>query len=123
MTSKNFDYRFGDKALSGFVRQKLNTLGDLYYKGVIHLFGTKVPIYLSIEPYDKYVKGEKVYSVYTYLSPMPVEKTKRAIRVALGTATRQRMQAVRKLETTVKKLGVLYEYQKRNEKRTDIVKD
>jgi hypothetical protein len=115
--NKSFKYRFGDKALSGFVRQKLSPDGELFYKGVFHLFGSKVPIYLSIEPHDKFVKGEKVYKVFTYLAPMPSITKMNAIQVALGSATRGRMKAVKKLEETVSKLGVAYEYQKINEER------
>lgn len=114
---KHFKYRFGDKALSGFVRQKINQEGDIFYKGAFHLFGSKVPIYLYIEPYDKYVKGEKLYKVFTYLTPMPSITKRQSIQVALGSATRSRMKAVNKLEETVKKLGVAYEYQKINEER------
>jgi hypothetical protein len=115
--TKAISYRFGERALSGFVRQKLNPDGELFYKGVIHLFGAKVPIYLSIEPHDKYVKGEKVYKVFTYLAPMPSEKKGNVLHVALGSATRERIKAIRKVEETVKNLGVVYEYQKRNEEK------
>ena len=61
-------YVFGDKALSGFVRQKINADGELCYKGAFYLFGSKAPIYLSIEPMDKFVKGEKAYKVFTYMA-------------------------------------------------------
>jgi hypothetical protein len=110
-------YHFGDRALNGFVRQQINKDGELSYKGLIHLFGTQVPIYLSIEPMDKYVKGEKVYKVLTYLSPMPYEKKGSWVQVALGEGSRKRLKAIKKVKEIVSKLGVAYEYQKRNEEK------
>lgn len=107
-------YYLGDKALSGFARQKIDKNGELTYKGVIHLFGSKVPIYLSLEHYDKYIKGEKVYKILTYLTPIPVENNKSVFKNAVRVASRARFKAIRHVEEIVKKLGVAYEYYESN---------
>jgi predicted transcriptional regulator len=110
-------YAFGDKALSGFVRQKINADGELCYKGSFYLFGSKAPIYLSIEPMDKFVKGEKAYKVFTYMLPVDKQMTSGWAKVPLGVASRQRMAAIRKVKEIVKQLGVVYEYKQINEEK------
>lgn len=103
-------YYLGDKALSGFARQQIDENGELKYKGVMHLFGSKVPIYFSLEPCDRYVKGEKVYKVLTYLAPMVVKKKWVIFDNAIKVASKKRFQAIRHVEKIVKDLGVAYEY-------------
>ena len=109
-------YYFGDKALSGFVRQKLNADMELSYKGVLHLFDSNFPIYISIEPTDKYVKGEKLFKVITYLYPMPCKTVnKKSIQIQIGAANRKRIRTIRNLEKLITGLGEAYEYQKSTE--------
>jgi hypothetical protein len=113
------NYFFGEKALSGYARQQINKDGELSYKGVIHLFGTKVPIYLSLEPEDKFVKGEKLYKVFTYLTPFPAKRLAKALRVPVMTASNARLKAIKHVATIIRKLGVVYEYQKRDEEKIE----
>ena len=102
---------FGDKALSGFVKQKVRLDGDLEYKGVIHLFGSKYPIYLTIEPCDKFVNGEKVYKVLTAFVPLEKDGLTGWMQVAKR-INLKRLEAIRHLREMMLKLGAIYEYQK-----------
>jgi hypothetical protein len=115
-------YYFGDKALSGLARQQINKDGELCYKGVIHLFGSKVPIFLSVEPCDKYVKGEKLFKVFTYLTPIPAERKGSKLQVQLRTVSTQRLKAIKHVEKLVQKLGVIYEYENINKEKKDKLK-
>lgn len=117
--NKNTRYCFGDKALSGFATQKLNQEGELFYKGAFYLFGSKIPIYLSLEPTDKTAKGEKVYNIFTHLLPVPIDKSKRFLEIPLRSASRQRLQAIKKLQEICQKLGVVYEYHQINKEREE----
>lgn len=109
---KSIRYFFGEKMLSGYARQQINKDGELSYKGVIHIFGAKVPIYISLEPHDKYVKGEKLYKVFTYLTPMPAEARGSTIQIAMCSANRKRIEAMKKVQQVVLKLGDVYECQR-----------
>ena len=112
-------YFFGDKALSGFARQQIDENGELKYKGCIYLFGSYVPIYLSLEPHDKYVKGEKVYKVFTYLTPIPAERKRNMFYIPARHASTARLKAIRKVEKIVKELGVSYDYYRCNKEKED----
>ena len=58
---------FGDVKLTGVVRQQVDKYGDLWYKGVMHFFGSRLPIQVIIKPTQKALKGDKLYYVFTYL--------------------------------------------------------
>lgn len=110
--NKQKAYFFGEKALSGYARQKINQDGELSYKGVMHVFGAKIPIYISLEPHDKYVNGEKVYKIFTYLTPMPAERKGSTLQTTIYAANRKRIEAIKKVKETVIKLGEVYECQR-----------
>ena len=109
---KSIRYFFGEKDLSGYARQQINKDGELSYKGVIHIFGSKVPIFISLEPHEKYVKGEKLYKVFTYLTPMPAEMKGSALQTSILSANSHRIKAIKKVQQVVLKLGDVYEYQR-----------
>ena len=101
----------GQKALSGFVRQKVRIDGDLFYKGVMHLFGSRYPIYLTIEPCDRFVKGEKLYKIITTFVPLDKYGLPDYMHVE-DFLDKKRKEAIAHLRKEMLKLGEIYEYKK-----------
>ena len=64
---------FGDVKLTGVLRQKIDVKGDIWYRGVMHFFGSKLPIQVIIKPTDKALEGEKLYYAFTYLPEQKYE--------------------------------------------------
>jgi hypothetical protein len=66
---------------------------------------------------DKYIKGEKMFKVFTYLTPIPAVNKGSALEVTLKSANTQRLNAIKKVKEVMTKLGEVYEYQKFNQEQ------
>lgn len=103
---------FGDVKLNGVFKQKVSRDGDLWYKGVMHFFGSRLPIQVIIKPTSKAIMGEKLYYAFTYL---PAQKYQ-AKSVAQKSVQRQmvsgRAAAEKKVKKILKTIGIIYGYKK-----------
>lgn len=100
---------FGDVKLNGVFKQKVDKHGDLWYKGVMHFFGSKLPIQVIIKPTQKALSGEKLYYAFTYL-PVQKYRTKcKAQQTVQRKMVQQRAQAEKKVKRILKTIGIIYE--------------
>ena len=60
---------FGDEKLAGMFKQKIDSDGELYFRGVMHFYGSKLPVSIELRPTNKAIKGERVYLAYSFLPP------------------------------------------------------
>lgn len=102
---------FGDTRLIGIVKQKVEPLtGDLYFKGIVHFFGSKLPINIEIKPTNKALKGERLYYIYNFL-PSQKYRAKTIKQKQIQHSLKiNRALAENKVREILNTIGVIYGY-------------
>jgi hypothetical protein len=102
---------FGDTRLIGVVKQKIEPLtGDLLFKGIIHFFGSKLPVNVEIKPTNKALKGERLYYVYSFL-PFQKYRAKTIRQKQLQRSlAKSRSVAETKVRELLDQIGIIYDY-------------
>lgn len=107
---------FGSEKLTGVVKQEVDMLtGEISYKGIMHFFGSKLPIHIQIRPTKYSLKGKRLFYIYSFL-PEQEARCDLNERELQRTLVKARVQSERKVKELLNKIGIIYDEEKR--KRT-----
>ena len=108
---------FGDEKLAGMFKQKIDSDGELYFRGVIHFYGSKLPVSIELRPTNKAIKGERVYLAYSFLPAQRYEVKTLSQKHKQRQMLAGRIIAERKAKKILNAVGIIYEKQREQDER------
>ena len=105
---------FGDKRLTGLLRQKINDKGELTFRGVFYPFGAQLPVFLIIKRLPKPdKKGKTIWGIFAHLRPQTKKGLKPYQIRAQWSLDNRRKGAEEKARKLLNIIGANYEYNKK----------